>query len=113
MVASAPVRQREPRTTSLLRTWPHAATIVNEDGTHLSTIIVLGPPYDGRIVFGEVSEPAALLNHRFGRGGGQVMLIDNDDNIYGCLQTRWEGNHRTWWLEVDEWPTDAITAERR
>ena len=60
VVISTPIRRSEPRTMSPLRIWPHAATIVDADGAHLSDVDVLGPPQDGRILFGDVSEPGRI-----------------------------------------------------
>ena len=38
------------------------------------------------------------------------MLIDDDDDMYGWLETRWEGNHRTWW---PRWTNGPPTRSRQ
>lgn len=82
-------------------TWPRAAAILDADGAPLSEVEVIGPPRDGRLLFGDVDEPAALLDYYFGSGGRQTMLRFEGETVEGWLETHWVGSTRTWWLEVD------------
>src|SRR6185295_10032459 len=90
-------------------TWPRAATILDIDGALLSEADVLGPPHDGCLSFGDVHEPAALLDYYFGHGGRQVMLRSDGGTVAGRLETRYEGSQRSWWLELDEVRTSLTT----
>lgn len=74
MAASGLIRRSEPQPTAQVRTWPRTAAILDEDGQPLTSVDVLGPPRDGRLQFGDVREPAALLDQYFGRGAEIVMV---------------------------------------
>ncbi len=84
--------------------------ILDSDGVHLTDVDVPGPPRGGRLVFGDVEEPAALLDYRFGHSDRQVMLFLHDVRIDGWLETRWDGGRRSWWLELDA-QGDALAVE--
>jgi len=99
---SATIQRNKPRPTVSTITWPRAATILDTDGVLLSEVDVLGPPLDGRISFGDVHEPSALLDYFFGYGGRRPMLHIDGDIVEGRLHTNYEGSQRSWWLELDE-----------
>jgi hypothetical protein len=101
VVTSTTIRRSDPRPAPPTITWPRPASILDADGASLSEVEVLGPPHDGRLLFGEVHEPAALLDYYFGHGGRQTMLRFDCDTVEGWLETRWEGSQRQWWLELD------------
>jgi hypothetical protein len=98
---SATIRHPAPQPTAPTITWPRVATILDADGMLLSEVDVLGPPHDGRLSFGDVQEPAALLDYYFGCGGRRPMLRIDCDTVEGWLETRYEGGQRSWWLELD------------
>jgi hypothetical protein len=77
------------------------ATILDLDGALLSEVDVLGPPHDGRLSFGDVYEPAALLDYYFGSGERWLMVHIAGNTVEGWLETRYEGGERTWWIEID------------
>jgi hypothetical protein len=77
------------------------AAILDADGAPLSDVDVLGPPDSGRLWFGDVHEPAALLDYYFGQGGRQLMLCFDGGMVEGWLETHWEHSRRIWWLELD------------
>jgi hypothetical protein len=52
-------------------------------------------------VFGDVYEPAALLDYYFGIGGRQTTIHFDGCVVRGWLGTRWAGSQRQWWLELD------------
>jgi hypothetical protein len=101
-MTSATIRRTEPQPTAPAITWPRPAAILDADGAQLSEVEVLGPPRDGRLSFGDVHEPAALLDYYFGHGRRQLMLSFDGGTVEGWLETHWEGSHRSWWLELDE-----------
>jgi hypothetical protein len=100
-MTSATIRRSDLQTPAPSITWPRVAAILDADGAPLAEVGLLGPPHGGRLVFGEVSEPAALLDDYFGIGGRQTMLHFDGGAVWGWLETRWEGCHRRWWLELD------------
>jgi hypothetical protein len=102
MVLSATTRKSESHPVALAITWPCTAAIVDADGTPLSAVDVLGPPSGGRVSFGDIDEPAALLDFYFGRGGRQLVLRFDGDSLEGRLETHWEGSQRTWWFELSD-----------
>jgi hypothetical protein len=102
MVISATNRQSEPHPVAPAITGPRTATILDLDGTPLSDVDVLGPPDDGRLAFGDIDEPAALLDYYFGQSGRQLVLRFDDDAVEGRLETQWEGSQRTWWFELSD-----------
>ena len=101
MVTSATIRHSDPRPAPPTITWPRPAAILVPDGASLSEVVLLGSPHDGRLLFGEVNEPAALLDYYFGIGGRRITIHVDGCVVRGWLETRWEGSHRTWWLELD------------
>jgi hypothetical protein len=102
MVTSATIRQSESHPATLAIIWPRTAAILDTDGTPLSEVDVLGPPSGGRLSFGDIDEPAALLDFYFGHGGRQLVLRFDDDTIEGRLETHWEGSQRSWWFELGD-----------
>ena len=105
MVRSALTRRSEPQPIAPAKTWPRAATVLDPDGAQLTDVDVLGPPRGGRVLFGDVWEPAALLDQYFGRGAQIVMLSLDDAVMVGRLGTCWECSHRSWWLDLDGSPS--------
>jgi hypothetical protein len=99
VVASATIQRSEPQTAAPGITWPTVVAILDSDGKHLTDVDVPGPPRGGRLLLGDVEEPAALLDYCFGYSDRQVMLVLRDVLIDGWLETRWEGGRRSWWLE--------------
>jgi hypothetical protein len=102
MATLAPIRRSLPHATAQASTWPRTARILDADGAYLSDVDVPAPPRDGRLLLGVVGEPAALLDQCFGRGDRQVMSDLGDVPLEAWLETRWEGGHRVWWIELDE-----------
>lgn len=82
-------------------TWPQTGAILDIDGRLLTEVDVAGPPRGGRIMLGDVDEPAALLGYVFGHGCRHVMLSLGNGPVDGWLGTSWEGSRRSWWLETD------------
>jgi|SRR3954463_1849529 hypothetical protein len=103
MVTTAPTRPSEAQQIAPAKTWPRAATVLDSDGAQLTNVDVLGAPRDGRVLFGDVWEPAALLDQYFGRGAQIVMLTLDDAVMVGRLATCWDRGHRSWWIELDGW----------
>jgi hypothetical protein len=95
VVASATIQRSEPRTAAPGITWPTAVAILDSDGVHLTDVDVPGPPRSGRLLFGDIDEPAALLDYCFGHSDRQVMLFLHDVLVDGWLETRWEGGRRS------------------
>ena len=102
MVTSATIRRSEPQAVAPTVTWPHTVAILDADGAYLTEADVSGPPRGGRLWFGDVDEPAALLDYCFGHGSRQVMLSLDGTPATGWLETRWEGHRRSWWLDLDD-----------
>lgn len=86
------------------QTWPRTASILDEDGRHLTDVDVLGALRGDQIELDDVDDPAALIDQYFGRGAPTVLLILDDRSVIGRLTTRWEDGRRSWWLALDEWP---------
>jgi hypothetical protein len=89
------------------QTWPRPADLLDSDGAFLTAVEVTGPPEDGIWPLGEAAEPSVLLTYIFGRGQHAVMLDLGVVQVTGWLATRWDGDHRGWWLEPDEELTAA------
>jgi hypothetical protein len=111
MTATAAIRRPEPglHVPTTVRpgvTWPRTADILDVDGGYLTTVELPLPRVDGVLPFGEVDDPSVLLTYVFGRGQRTVMLGLEDEQVTGWLGTRWDGNHRSWWLDVDEGEPD-------
>ena len=102
MATSATIRRSEPRLDAPAITWPRTHAILDADGAFLTDVDVVGPPRYGRILLGEVAEPAALLDYVFGHGCRDVMLDLGGAPVAGWLGTSWEGCRRSWWIEIDE-----------
>ena len=101
MVTLATIQRNGPHPTVHVSIWPCVAAALDIDGAPLSGVDMLGPPEGGRLQFGNVDEPAALLAYFFGHGGRQILLSFDGGTIEGWLETRWECSHWTWWLELD------------
>jgi hypothetical protein len=101
MATSATIRRSGSQRSVPVILWPCAAVLLDADGAPLAGVDVLNPVEDGRLPFDAVDELAALLNYCFGQGKHQVMLSFENGIVEGWLETRWEGNHRSWWLELD------------
>ncbi len=102
MVTSATIRRSEPQAVAPTITWPLTVALLDSDGAYLTDVDVPGPPWGGRLLLGDVDEPAALLDYCFGYGGRQAMLSLDGAPVDGWLGTRWEGSHRSWWLDLNE-----------
>lgn len=102
MATSATIRRSEPLLTAPAITWPRTAAILDVDGRLLTEVDVVAPPRDGRIMLGDVDEPAELLDYVFGRGERRAMLSLGDPPVDGWLGTSWEDSRRSWWIELDE-----------
>src|SRR4051812_49015541 len=100
-MSSATIRHSPSQPTASTITWPRAATILDLDGMLVSEVDVLGPPHDGRLSFGDIQEPAALLDYYFGNGERRLMFRMDSDTVEGSLETRYEDSQRSWWLELD------------
>lgn len=100
-MTSATIRRSDPQPATPTIIWPDVAVILDADGKPLSEVDMLGPPDDGRLRFADVAEPSALLDYYFGQGGRQTTLRISSGTVEGWLETRWEGSHRRWWIELD------------
>ena len=102
VATSATIRRSELHGDAAAVTWPRTGAILDEDGALLIKVDVVGPARHGRVLFGEVDEPAALLDYTFGHGCRDVMLCLDGAPVEGWLGTSWEGCRRTWWIELNE-----------
>jgi hypothetical protein len=78
------------------------ADVLDADGIPLSGVELLGPVVAGRLPLDAVDKPCALLAYCFGRGERQILVSFAGRLDEGWLATRWEGDRRSWWLELDE-----------
>jgi hypothetical protein len=102
VVTSATIRRSEPRQAAPVLRWPCAADVLDADGVPLSGVELLGPIEAGRLPLDAVDTPCALLAYCFGRGERQILVSFDGALVESRLATRWEGDHRSWWLELDE-----------
>lgn len=103
MVTSATIRRSEPQQQEASAIhWPCAADILDADGVPLSGVELLGPIQNRRLLLQDVEKPCALLAYCFGRGERQILVSFEDGVVEGWLATRWEGDRRSWWLELGE-----------
>ncbi|MFN8632661.1 MAG: hypothetical protein U0893_02315 [Chloroflexota bacterium] len=79
---------------------PHAITICDASGVPLSDADAVEPALDGRLTLRDVADSAALLERCFGLGDRQVTVTVDGVAVDGWLETRWEGGHRDWWVEL-------------
>jgi hypothetical protein len=104
VVTSALLRRGAPDLADAVQTWPRTASVLDEDGRHLTDVDVRWPPRVDDVELDAVDDPAALIHQYFVRGAPTVLLVLDDRSVIGRLTTRWEDGRRSWWLAMDEWP---------
>jgi hypothetical protein len=97
--SSAPTIRPQPQP------WPPRVALLDCDGRLLSEADVPHQDDEGSVRLAEVAKPDALLGYYFGKSGRRLMVDLGDLVVDGWLETRWDGDRRSWWIEPGEGPT--------
>lgn len=109
MVTARPERPTIPLTPTVILGRPQETTVRTQpavvrdaDDEPLAFVELAWPPAGDSVMLGEVDDQYWLMTYYFGRGGRDVTLTLDDHAVSVRLETRWEGNHRIWWLDFDD-----------
>jgi len=93
----APIRTPDRPQEPTVRT--QTATLRDADDQSLAIIELAWPLTADEVMLGEIDDQSWLMAYYFGHGGRDVTLTLADAVVSARLETRWEGNHRVWWLD--------------
>jgi hypothetical protein len=77
------------------------ASVLDTDGTLLTTAVTRAVGEDGAVTLAEVEDPGVLLDYYFGKGERLIVLELPEVTVEGTLETWWLGGERTWQIYVD------------